>query len=56
MKDTSIMANLRRNGLNKSPKHRNWREWDAICDALEDDLALLEKKLYNAKNDKWAMY
>lgn len=32
MADTSIQANLRKNGLKKKASERTWREWDAIYD------------------------
>jgi len=41
MKDISIQANLRQMALNKKPSHRNWREWYAITDYLEDNVKVL---------------
>lgn len=45
MKDISIQANLRYMALNKKPSHRNWREWYAITDYLEDNIKLLSKEI-----------
>lgn len=39
--DTSIQENLRQKALNKKPSHRNWREWYAITDYLEDNVKVL---------------
>jgi len=55
MADTSIQANLRKNGLKKKASERTWREWDAIYDyeraVVEKHKDLIDKyRLLNAEH------
>jgi len=51
--DTSIQENLRQKALNKKPGHRNWREWYAICDYLEENSVVLCHEIDYLNRAKW---
>lgn len=51
--DTSIQENLRQKALNKKPSHRNWREWYAICDSLEENVKILCSEIDYLNRSKW---
>lgn len=53
MVDTSIQENLRKDALRKLPSHRNWREWYALYDKLEEEQAFLFNEIAYLNRLRW---